>query len=40
MDKLKESDYQNYKLEEDRKDQKTLDEIGAKMTKKFRENKK
>lgn len=38
MDKLKEADFQNYKKEEDRKDQKDLDEIGAKMTKKFREN--
>ena len=37
MDKLKETEFRNYKKEEDRKDQKDLDEIGAKMTKKFRE---
>lgn len=38
MDKLKETDYQNFKTEEDRKEQKDLDEIGAKMTKNKKEN--
>ena len=38
MDKLKETDYQNFKTEEDRKVQKDLDDIGAKMTKNKKEN--